>query len=240
MIEMIPAIDMIEGQCVRLSIGDYARKTVYSDDPVDVARHLYDQGFRRLHLVDLDGARAGHCVNLPVLERICAATELVVDYGGGVRSEGDVRAVWDAGAAMVTVGSLAATQADMVTEWVVAYGKERFIIGADVMDGRIRTHGWMREGGAEVFSFIDFWTQRGVTRILCTDISRDGMLSHPNIPLYERIMRRFPRCELIASGGVSCTRDILDLHAAGIPSVVFGKAYYEGKLDVKQLLEHAR
>ena len=221
MIELIPAIDIIDGKCVRLTAGDYAAKKVYSDDPADVARRLSDEGF---------------CVNLAQLERIASATPLCVDFGGGIAREADLQAVFAAGAAMVTIGSLAVSQRELVRSWIAAYGSERLIIGADVQDGRIRTQGWLKDGGVELMEFIAEWLEVGVSRILCTDISRDGMLSHPNTALYVRIMQRFPSCRLIASGGVSCTQDILDLQSVGIPSVVFGKAYYEGKLDLQKLL----
>lgn len=236
MIELIPAIDMIDGKCVRLSAGDYACKKVYSDDPAEVASRLYDQGFRRLHVVDLDGAKARHCVNLHQLERITSCTQLTVDFGGGIASDTDLQAAFDAGASMVTIGSLAVSQRELVASWLAKHGSERFIIGADVREGRIRTQGWLQDGGVQLMDFIAYWMEAGVSRILCTDISRDGMLNHPNIELYTQIMRRFPTCRLIASGGVSCTQDILDLQSAGIPSVVFGKAYYEGRLDLQKLL----
>lgn len=236
MIELIPAIDIIDGKCVRLTAGDYAAKKVYSDDPADVARRLSDEGFSRLHVVDLDGAKARRCVNLAQLERIASATPLCVDFGGGIAREADLQAVFAAGAAMVTIGSLAVSQRELVRSWIAAYGSERLIIGADVQDGRIRTQGWLKDGGVELMEFIAEWLEVGGSRILCTDISRDGMLSHPNTALYVRIMQRFPSCRLIASGGVSCTQDILDLQSVGIPSVVFGKAYYEGKLDLQKLL----
>ena len=236
MIELIPAIDIISGKCVRLSMGDYAASTVYADNPAEVALRLEKLGFRRLHVVDLDGAKAGHIVNLDVLQSITAATSLTVDFGGGIKAETDLSAAFAAGAAMVTIGSLAATQPELLLSWAQTYGAERFIVGADAHDGRIRIKGWLEDGGMSLQEFIALYMQRGITRVLCTDISRDGMLSGPNIPLYRSIMQQFPDCRLIASGGVSCTQDILDLQAAGIPSVVFGKAFYEGRLDLTRLL----
>lgn len=237
MIELIPAIDVIDGCCVRLSKGDYAACTVYDKEPADVARRLEDMGFRRLHVVDLDGAAASHPVNLRVLERIAAATQMTVDFGGGIKSAADLRAVFECGAAMVTIGSLAATQPQQLLEWAACYGPQRFIVGADAREGRIRIKGWLEDGGMSLEDFVAFYMQHGITNVLCTDIARDGMLSGPNIALYRRLMERFPGCGLIASGGVSCTQDILDLQAAGIPSVVFGKAFYEGRLDVSQLIK---
>ena len=236
MIELIPAIDIIGGKCVRLAKGDYAARTVYSENPVEVALRLEQQGFARLHVVDLDGAKADSIVNLRVLEQITSATQLVVDFGGGIKREENLRAALEHGASMVTVGSLAATQPELLLEWAATYGAERFIVGADACDGRIRIKGWQEDGGMSLQEFVAFYMQHGITRVLCTDISRDGMLSGPNTALYRSIMAQFPGCKLIASGGVSCTQDILDLSAAGIPSVVFGKAYYEGRLDLSQLL----
>lgn len=236
MIELIPAIDIIGGKCVRLAKGDYSARTEYSDSPVDVARRFEDMGLTRLHVVDLDGAKASHIVNLRVLEEITAATRLTVDFGGGIKQESDLRAAFEHGAAMVTIGSLAATQPELLLQWAEAWGAERFIVGADAAEGRIRIQGWLADGGMSLKEFVAFYMQHGITRVLCTDISRDGMLSGPNVELYAEIMREFPACRLIASGGVSCAQDILALQAAGVPAVVFGKAFYEGKLDLSQLI----
>jgi len=236
MIELIPAIDIIGGQCVRLSQGDYDARTVYSTNPAEVARKLEDMGLTRLHVVDLDGARENHIVNLRTLEQITSATRLTVDFGGGIKQEDDLRAALEHGAAMVTIGSLAATRPELLRQWAAAYGPEHFIVGADAREGRIRIKGWKEDGGMSLEDFISLYMQQGITRILCTDISRDGMLTGPNIDLYRSIMKRFPACKLIASGGVSSTEDILRLQEAGIPSVVFGKAWYEGRLDLTPFL----
>lgn len=236
MIELIPAIDIIGGRCVRLTKGDYAAKKEYDANPADVAKRFEDMGVTRLHVVDLDGAKASHIVNLDVLERITSQTNLTVDFGGGIKRVDDLRAAFDHGAAMVTVGSLAATQPELLLEWARTFGADRFIVGADAQDGRIRTHGWQQDGGMTLDEFVSFYMQHGITRVLCTDISRDGTLGGPNTELYRGIMQAHPACRLIASGGISCTQDILTLEAAGIPSVVFGKAYYEGRLDLPALL----
>lgn len=236
MIELIPAIDIIGGRCVRLTKGDYAAKKEYDANPADVAKRFEDMGVTRLHVVDLDGAKASHIVNLDVLERITSQTNLTVDFGGGIKRVDDLRAAFDHGAAMVTVGSLAATQPELLLEWARTFGADRFIVGADAQDGRIRTHGWLQDGGMTLDEFVSFYMQHGITRVLCTDISRDGTLGGPNTELYRSIMQAHPACRLIASGGISCTQDILTLEAAGIPSVVFGKAYYEGRLDLPALL----
>ena len=235
MIELIPAIDIIGGQCVRLTKGDYDAKKTYDAHPEDVAKRFYDMGVRRLHVVDLDGAKADHIVNLDTLKKI---TELgmTVDFGGGIKQESDLQAAFDHGAAMVTVGSLAATKPELLLQWAEKYGPERFIVGADALDGRVMIKGWREDGGMSLHEFISFYMSHGITRVLCTDISKDGTLTGPNVELYKSIMQQFPTCRLIASGGVSCTEDIRALDAAGIPSVVFGKAYYEGRIDLQQLI----
>lgn len=240
MIELIPAIDIIGGCCVRLTKGDYAAQKTYDAHPEDVAKRFEDMGVRRLHVVDLDGAKAAHIVNREALERITSATNLIVDFGGGIKQESDLRTAFDCGAAMVTVGSLAATQPETLLQWAEQFGADRFIVGADAQDGRIRTHGWLQDGGMSLREFVAFYMQHGITRVLCTDISRDGMLSGPNISLYRELMNEFPACRLIASGGVSSAEDIRALDAAGIPSVVFGKAFYEGKIDLPALISELR
>ena len=236
MIELIPAIDIIGGCCVRLTKGDYAAQKTYDAHPEDVAKRFEDMGVRRLHVVDLDGAKAAHIVNREALERITSATNLIVDFGGGIKQESDLQTAFDCGAAMVTVGSLAATQPETLLQWAEQFGADRFIVGADAQDGRIRTHGWLQDGGMSLDEFVSFYLRHGITRVLCTDISRDGTLGGPNTELYRGIMQAHPECRLIASGGVSCTQDILSLEAAGVPAVVFGKAYYEGRLDLPALL----
>lgn len=240
MIELIPAIDIIGGCCVRLTKGDYAAQKTYDAHPEDVAKRFEDMGVRRLHVVDLDGAKAAHIVNRVALERITSATNLLVDFGGGIKQESDLQTAFDCGAAMVTVGSLAATQPETLLQWAETFGADRFIVGADAQDGRIRTHGWLQDGGMSLREFVAFYMQHGITRVLCTDISRDGMLSGPNLSLYRELMAEFPACRLIASGGVSSAEDIRALDAAGIPSVVFGKAFYEGKIDLPALISELR
>lgn len=240
MIELIPAIDIIGGCCVRLTKGDYAAQKTYDAHPEDVAKRFEDMGVRRLHVVDLDGAKAAHIVNREALERITSATNLIVDFGGGIKQESDLRTAFDCGAAMVTVGSLAATQPETLLRWAADFGADRFIVGADAQDGRIRTHGWLQDGGMSLREFVAFYMQHGITRVLCTDIARDGMLSGPNISLYRELMAEFPACRLIASGGVSSAADIRALNDAGVPSVVFGKAFYEGKINLPALLSELR
>lgn len=235
MIELIPAIDIIDGRCVRLTKGDYATERVYSEQPVDMAKAFEDFGFRRLHVVDLDGARSSHIVNHRVVEQIVAQTGLQVDFGGGVKTDEDVQRAFDFGARWVTVGSLAVTRPDVFLDWLARYGADRLILGADVRDGRVSINGWKDDSGRELLDFLaDYWSH-GVEQVLCTEISKDGMLSGPATALYARILRQNPQCYLIASGGVSSDDDIRALDAAGLPAVVFGKAIYEGRVDLKAL-----
>ena len=235
----IPAIDLIEGKCVRLTQGDYATSHVYAEDPVDMARRFEDMGFTRLHLVDLDGAKSRHVVNDHVLKAITRATKLIVDFGGGVKTDDDMSRVLDAGAEMVTCGSIAVTQPDTVLGWMERYGAEHLILGADVKDGKISINGWLEDSAYELMPFLQHYLDAGMMHVLCTDISRDGMLQGPATVLYGSIMKAFPHCRLIASGGVSCIEDILQLDKAGVPAVVFGKAIYEGKINMKELAEMA-
>ena len=236
MIELIPAIDLIDDQCVRLTKGDYSTRKTYNEDPVAVAREFESYGFKRLHVVDLDGARSKHVVNHKVLERIAASTSgLVIDFGGGIKSDEDLRIAFDSGASLVTVGSIAATQPEMFIGWLQEYGADRLILGADVKDGRISINGWKEESTQELLPFLDLFIQKGTRHVLCTDISKDGMLQGPATPLYRKIMARYPECRLIASGGVSGMQDIIALDEAGIPAVVFGKAIYEGRISLKEL-----
>ena len=235
----IPAIDLIEGKCVRLTQGDYATSHVYAENPVDMARRFEDMGFTRLHLVDLDGAKSRHVVNDHVLKAITRATKLIVDFGGGVKTDDDMARVLDAGAEMVTCGSIAVTQPDTVLGWMERYGAEHLILGADVKDGKISINGWLEDSAYELMPFLQRYLDAGMMHVLCTDISRDGMLQGPATALYSSIMQAFPHCRLIASGGVSCIEDILQLDKAGVPAVVFGKAIYEGKINMKELAEMA-
>ena len=235
----IPAIDLIEGKCVRLTQGDYATSHVYAEDPVDMARRFEDMGFTRLHLVDLDGAKSRHVVNDHVLKAITHATKLIVDFGGGVKTDDDMSRVLDAGAEMVTCGSIAVTQPDTVLGWMERYGAEHLILGADVKDGKISINGWLEDSAYELMPFLQRYLDAGMMHVLCTDISRDGMLQGPATALYGSVMKAFPHCRLIASGGVSCIEDILQLDKAGVPAVVFGKAIYEGKINMNELAEMA-
>ena len=233
---LIPAIDIIGGRCVRLTKGDYATEKVYSHDPVMVAREMEMLGFKRLHVVDLDGARSKHVVNLDVLRRITAETQLVVDFGGGIKTEDDLQKAFEAGAHMVTLGSIAVTDREKVLTWLHEFGAEHIILGADVRDGLISINGWKEASTLELPPFLEGYLAEGVRHVLCTDISKDGLLQGPATELYRSIMKAFPNCQLIASGGVSSIDDIRALDAADIPAVVFGKAIYEGKIDLPSLI----
>ena len=234
MIELIPAIDIIEGQCVRLTKGDYDQKTVYGN-PLEMAQEFERIGFLRLHMVDLDGAKSKHIVNDEVLNRITKATNLIVDFGGGIKTDEDIRKAFDNGASMVTVGSIAVTQPELFLSWVEQYGAERLILGADVRNGKISINGWKEDSTEDLLPFLRRYIDAGVRNVLCTEISKDGTLQGPAIELYQRVMKEYPELHLIASGGVSSIEDIKSLDAAGIPAVVFGKAIYEGKINLQEL-----
>lgn len=237
MIEIVPAIDLIDGKCVRLSQGEYASKKVYASDPLEVAKRIEAHGIRRLHVVDLDGAASCHVVNHATLERIAGGTGLVIDFGGGVKTDDDLRLAFDSGAAMVTAGSIAVTRPDVVSRWLELYGSERIILGADVKEGYIAVNGWQSDTDLSLHPFLDRYVGQGVNRVVCTDISRDGMLQGPAIDLYREVLQRHPGLWLMASGGVSSVDDIRALQAAGVPSVIFGKALYEGRITLRQLEE---
>lgn len=235
MIELIPAIDIIEGKCVRLTKGEYDSKKIYNEDPVAQAKEFESLGFKRLHIVDLDGAKSKHIVNDDVLRRITEATNLIVDFGGGIKTEDDIKKAFDAGASMVTIGSVAVTHQELFLSWLDTFGPDRIILGADVRNGKISINGWKEDSQEDLLPFLKTYIQHGVKNVLCTEISKDGTLAGPAIELYESIMKEYPELHLIASGGVSCNDDITNLNAKGIPAVVFGKAFYEGKIDINTL-----
>lgn len=233
--ELIPAIDLIEGKCVRLTEGDYAQKKVYSDSPLDIALQFQHAGIQRLHLVDLDGAKAGKVINWAVLETLASHTALQIDFGGGVKTEEDVQRILDAGARWVTVGSLAAKQPHIMESWIAKYGADKFFLGADVRDRKIATGGWLQTTDIDVLSFIDGYLQKGLQHIFCTDISRDGKLEGPATALYSEIITAQPSIHLVASGGVSSIDDLHALAAAGCQGAIIGKAIYEGRITLQQL-----
>ena len=233
-IELIPAIDIIGGRCVRLTKGDYEQKTEYGA-PIDMALEFQRIGFKRLHMVDLDGAKSKHIVNDEVLSEVTQKTNLTVDFGGGIKTSEDIEKAFNAGAKMVTIGSIAVTEPELFMGWLEKYGPERIILGADVRNGKISINGWKEDSAEELLPFLKKYVDAGVKNVLCTEISKDGTLSGPAINLYWEIMNTYPHLHLIASGGVSSIDDIEALDKAGIPAVVFGKAIYEGKIDLEDL-----
>lgn len=239
MIELIPAIDIIEGKCVRLTKGNYDTKTVYGD-PVDMAKMLEDKGFTRLHMVDLDGAKSKHIVNVHVLNAITSTTALAVDFGGGIKTDDDITKAFDNGAAMVTIGSVAISNPDLFDGWLDKYGAEKIILGADVRNGKISINGWKEDSDTDLLPFLERYVRHGVKTVLCTEISRDGMMGGTAVELYSQIMDAYPSLHLIASGGVSKADDIYELNQRGIPAVVFGKSIYEGKIDLQHLVEWSK
>lgn len=234
--ELIPAIDIINGQCVRLSKGDYSQCKAYPDSPLHMAKVFEDLGIRRLHMVDLDGARAAHAVNLQTLERIATQTSLLIDFGGGIKSREDLQRVFDCGATYATIGSIAITNPHEVEAWVAEYGAQQFILGADCRNERIRINGWIDDTEEDVYSFIRHYQSLGINKVLCTDIEKDGMLAGPSFNLYQNIKARCPGITLIASGGVSSIDDVMRLDEMGVCHVILGKALYENHIDLKELV----
>jgi phosphoribosylformimino-5-aminoimidazole carboxamide ribotide isomerase len=235
-IELIPAIDLIDGKCVRLTQGDYATATTYDNNPLDVARRFEDHGIRRLHLVDLDGARAGHIVHYRILEQLATRTSLVIDFGGGLKQQEDVEIAFHSGAQMITGGSIAVEKPDTFTAWITTFGSDRIILGADVRDGKIAVNGWCDTTEQELLPFVQGYYDKGIRTIISTDIRRDGMLQGPAIDLYRELREAFPQSYIIASGGVASVKDIEALAEASVPAVIFGKAFYEGHIHLKDLL----
>ncbi len=233
-IELIPAIDIINGQCVRLTKGDYDQKTVYGN-PLDMAQEFERIGYERLHVVDLDGAKSKHIVNSNVLQSLASETKLTIDFGGGIKTDEDIETAFNSGAQMVTIGSIAVTNPERFMGWLEKYGSDRIILGADVHNGRISINGWKEDSSEDLLPFLKKYIDAGVSQVLCTEISKDGTLAGPAIDLYKRVMEAYPELHLIASGGVSSMDDIKALDAAGIPAVVFGKAIYEGKINLQEL-----
>ncbi len=231
--EIIPSFDLMDGRLVRLHQGDFDQKTEYPADPLELARELEDAGIKRLHMVDLDGARSGKPANLHILEQLAARTRLLIDYGGGLRSIPNLRQVWDAGAAMFSVGSVAVVAPDEFRAWVERFGPERFLVGADVRDRMIAVHGWVQQTSLGLFDFIERLRKLGIQQVSVTDIARDGSLGGPGLELYRDILRQFPGLQLVASGGVSSVADLEDLQAIGCAGAIVGKAFFEGKISLK-------
>jgi phosphoribosylformimino-5-aminoimidazole carboxamide ribotide isomerase len=233
--ELIPAIDIIDGKCVRLTKGDFTKKTIYNNNPLDVAKGFEDAGLKRLHIVDLDGANGQGLKNLKTLENISVHTSLVIDFGGGVKTTDDVKAVFNAGASMVSVGSVTVKYPDLFAQWIIDFGPEKFLPGADVLDKKIKIHGWKEDTGIDIFDFIESLIKLNIKKIFCTDISKDGMMQGPSVELYKEILKRFPELHLIASGGISCYEDLFTLKKACCKGAIIGKAFYEGKITMLQI-----
>ncbi|MGL5690162.1 MAG: 1-(5-phosphoribosyl)-5-[(5-phosphoribosylamino)methylideneamino]imidazole-4-carboxamide isomerase [Bacteroidales bacterium] len=235
MIEIIPAIDIIEGKCVRLTKGDYDRQVIYRKSPVEMAKYFQDLGIERLHVVDLDGAKSKNPQNIGVLEKICNSTELNVEFGGGIKNEQALKDIFNAGAKWGIVGSIAALEPELFTDWLKIY-KERLILGADIESGLVAVNGWLEKSDLTIDDLINQFIPWGVHDIICTEISKDGMLEGPDFDLYTRLQSKFPEQKIIVSGGVSSNADILKLEELGLKSVIIGKAIYENKIDLETLL----
>jgi phosphoribosylformimino-5-aminoimidazole carboxamide ribotide isomerase len=234
-IEIIPAIDLIDGKCVRLSQGDYSQKIIYNENPLEIAKMFADAGIRRLHLVDLDGAKAHHIVNHKVLEQLATKTDLIIDFGGGLKSDDDLRIAFECGAKMITGGSIAVRNPEVFSAWIEKYGGERIILGADVNNEKIAVGGWVETTKIDLIPFVHKYMEQGISKVICTDISKDGMLQGVAIELYVKMLTDAPNMYLIASGGVSSMTDIVELDEASVPAVIIGKAIYEGKIKLTEL-----
>ena len=233
--QIIPAIDIIEGKCVRLTEGEYAQKKIYNEDPLEVAKAFEGIGLMRLHLVDLDGAKAGEVVNWKVLEKIANNTQLKIDFGGGIKTEAILKTVLDTGASYATIGSLAVKNELLFQEWIARFGAKVFMLGADVLEEKIAIGGWMEKTEISVFDFMKSYIDKGVKQIFCTDIKKDGKLQGPSIELYQKIIEQFPALHLIASGGVSSLDDLIELEEIGCAAAIVGKAIYENKITISEL-----
>jgi phosphoribosylformimino-5-aminoimidazole carboxamide ribotide isomerase len=234
-IEIIPAIDLIDGKCVRLSQGDYNKKTIYNENPLEVAKMFEAAGIRRLHLVDLDGAKASHIVNHKVLNLLSTKTNLIIDFGGGLKSDKDLEIAFNSGAKMITGGSIAVKERDTFLKWLQRYGSEKIILGADAKDGNIAISGWLETTELPVVEFISDFHEKGIIKVISTDISRDGMLTGPSVELYREIVDKLPNVEIIASGGIATMNDILKLAEIGVPGVIMGKAIYENRISLGEI-----
>jgi phosphoribosylformimino-5-aminoimidazole carboxamide ribotide isomerase len=234
--EIIPAIDIIDGKCVRLTHGDYAQKKIYNEHPLEVAKEFEDAGLRRLHLVDLDGAKAGAVKNWKVLEVLAGKTSMVIDFGGGIKTENDLDIVFNSGAALATIGSIAVKEEETFFTWLKRYGADKFLLGADVKDEKITVSGWLEQTDVWVYDFIEKHTTQGVKQVFCTDTSKDGALEGPSLELYKNILQKFPQLHFIASGGVSNIDDVYALGEIGCKGVIIGKAIYEGRIRLSELV----
>ncbi len=233
--QIIPAIDIIDGKCVRLEQGNYDRVTLYHKEPLEVAKKFEDAGLKRLHLVDLDGAKEGSIKNWKVLETVAGKTSLIIDFGGGIKTEKDVAIVFDSGAAFATVGSIAVKNEEELVKWLLKFGTNKFLLGADVKNEKITVSGWQEETKIWIYDFIQKYINQGVNQIFCTEVSKDGKLEGPAVDLYKNIISKFPQLFFIASGGVSSVRDLEELRDIGCKGAIVGKAIYEKRITLDEL-----
>lgn len=235
MIEIIPAIDLIDGKCVRLSQGDFAQKKIYNENPLEVAKAFEQFGIKRLHLVDLDGAKNGRVTNLKTLETIAQNTNLTIDFGGGIKTDGEIQSVYNAGAFLASIGSIAVKDAEKFFSWLKKYGSDKILLGADVRKGNLAINGWLTDTEMKLLPFLENYFTLGVTQVFCTDISKDGLLEGSSNELYSEILSKLPELKLIASGGVSKIEDVYELEKIGCSGVIIGKAIYEGRITLEEL-----
>ncbi len=240
MIEIIPAIDLIDGKCVRLSQGDFAQKKIYNENPLEVAQEFEQFGIKRLHLVDLDGAKNGKVTNLKTLESIANKTNLTIDFGGGIKNDDDINSIFDAGASIASIGSIAVKDAKKFFEWLKKYGSDKILLGADVREGKLAINGWLTDTELEIIPFLENYFAQGVSQVFCTDISLDGVLQGASNDLYREILTKLPKLKLIASGGVSKIEDVHELEKIGCSGVIIGKAIYEGRIKLEDFGKFAR
>lgn len=235
---IIPAIDIIDGQCVRLSKGDYSTKKIYNENPLEIAKQFEAHGIEHLHLVDLDGAKASHIVNHKVLEEIATKTSLKIDFGGGLKTDEDLKIAFESGAGQITGGSIAVKQPEVFKKWLAKFGADKIILGADANNEKIAISGWLEESDEELIPFVQNYLNEGVSYVICTDIAKDGMLEGPSFDLYEKMLKQLPGVKLIASGGISTFDELPKLAALGCEGTIIGKAIYENKISLKQLEEY--
>jgi phosphoribosylformimino-5-aminoimidazole carboxamide ribotide isomerase len=232
---IIPAIDIIDGKCVRLSKGDYSTKIIYNENPLEVAKSFENHGIEYLHLVDLDGAKSNEIVNYKIIEQIASKTNLKIDFGGGLKSDIDVRIAFESGSTQITGGSIAIKNSELFEEWISYYGSEKIILGADALNEKVAVSGWLENSNVDLIPFIKGYQNKGIQYVICTDISKDGMLEGPSFELYSRILTEIPNIKLIASGGISTFEELPKLAEMGCEGTIIGKAIYEGRITLKQI-----
>ncbi len=237
MIQLIPSLSVIGGKCVRLSQGNYEQKTVYKESPIEIARQFEDHGIKQIHLIDLDGTRLGSVKNFETLEMVKAYTNLKIDFAGGIKTDGDMTKAFEYGASMVTVGSLAISNSDLFSQWIISYGRNKITLSADALEGKIQIRGWQNATETDLFKHIEYYYNRSILFVKCSDVSRDGTMQGPNFSIYQKILEKFPGIKLLASGGIQSLDDIKQLQDMGVYGVIFGKAFYEGKITLKNLDE---